>query len=112
MQEEIEAENKLTLKDIKQQENKNEININECNRNSDKYKKIYRDKYSEEEKEKCNKMIFSNQLIQNQSLLSHFGAIGKDPFTHFYHPFYITYNDKLNIIAVSDYDNYRVKIMD
>ena len=68
--------------------------------------------YSEEEKEKRNKMIFSNQLIQNQNLLSHFGSIGKDPFTHFNSPCYITYNDKLNIIAVSDYYNNRVKIMD
>ena len=68
--------------------------------------------YSEEEKEKRNKMIFSNQLIQNQNLLSHFGSEGTDPFTHFYYPQYITYNDKLNIIAVSDYDNNRVKIMD
>ena len=68
--------------------------------------------YSEEEKEKRNKMIFSNQLIQNQNLLSHFGSQGTDPFTHFINPFYITYNDKLNIIAVSDYFNYRVKIMD
>ena len=68
--------------------------------------------YSEEEKEKRNKMIFSNQLIQNQNLLSHFGSKGTDPFTHFNSPLYITYNDKLNIIAVSDYNNYRVKIMD
>ena len=68
--------------------------------------------YSEEEKEKRNKMIFSNQLIQNQNLLSHFGSQGTDPFTHFYNPCYITYNDKLNIIAVSEYDNNRVKIMD
>ena len=68
--------------------------------------------YSEEEKEKRNKMIFSNQLIQNQNLLSHFGSKGSDPFTHFNNPFYITYNDKLNIIAVSDYSNGRVKIMD
>ena len=68
--------------------------------------------YSEEEKEKRNKMIFSNQLIQNQNLLSHFGSQGSDPFTHFYSPQYITYNDKLNIIAVSDYNNHRVKIMD
>ena len=57
-------------------------------------------------------MIFSNQLIQNQNLLSHFGSKGKDPFTHFNNPYYITYNDKLNIIAVSDYYNQRVKIMD
>ena len=68
--------------------------------------------YSEEEKEKRNKMIFSNQLIQNQNLLSHFGSQGTDPFTHFNYPLYITYNDKLNIIAVSDYYNNRVKIMD
>ena len=68
--------------------------------------------YSEEEKEKRNKMIFSNQLIQNQNLLSHFGSKGSDPFTHFNDPFYITFNDKLNIIAVSDYSNHRVKIMD
>ena len=68
--------------------------------------------YSEEEKEKRNKMIFSNQLIQNQNLLSHFGSKGSDPFTHFNNPHYITYNDKLNIIAVSDYSNNRVKIMD
>ena len=67
---------------------------------------------SEEEKEKRNKMIFSNQLIQNQNLLSHFGSYGKDPFIHFNSPQYITYNDKLNIIAVSDYYNNRVKIMD
>ena len=68
--------------------------------------------YSEEEKEKRNKMIFSNQLIQNQNLLLHFGSKGSDPFTHFNTPHYITYNDKLNIIAVSDYFNNRVKIMD
>ena len=68
--------------------------------------------YSEEEKEKRNKMIFSNQLIQNQNLLLHFGSKGTDPFTHFNSPQYITYNDKLNIIAVSDYYNHRVKIMD
>ena len=68
--------------------------------------------YSEEEKEKRNKMIFSNQLIQNQNLLSHFGSLGTDPFTHFNSPYCITYNDKLNIIAVSDYSNHRVKIMD
>ena len=68
--------------------------------------------HSEEEKEKRNKMIFSNQLIQNQNLLSHFGSQGTDPFTHFNSPEYITYNDKLNIIAVSDYNNKRVKIMD
>ena len=68
--------------------------------------------YSEEEKEKRNKMIFSNQLIQNQNLLSHFGSIGTDPFTHFNSPHFITYNDKLNIIAVSDWSNNRVKIMD
>ena len=68
--------------------------------------------YSEEEKEKRNKMIFSNQLIQIQNLLSHFGSQGTDPFTHFNNPFYITYNDKLNFIAVSDYGNHRVKIMD
>ena len=57
-------------------------------------------------------MIFSNQLIQNQSLLSQFGSKGTDPFTHFNYPHCITYNDKLNIIAVSDYDNNRVKITD
>ena len=57
-------------------------------------------------------MIFSNQLIQNQNLLLHFGSKGTDPFTHFNNPYYITYNDKLNIIAVSDYSNGRVKIMD
>ena len=68
--------------------------------------------YSEEEKEKRNKMIFSNQLIQNQNLLLHFGSKGSDPFTHFNYPHYITYNDKLNIIAVSDWSNDRVKIMD
>ena len=68
--------------------------------------------YSEEEKEKRNKMIFSNQLIQNQNLLLHFGSKGTDPFTHFNNPYYITYNDKLNIIAVSDWSNNRVKIMD
>ena len=68
--------------------------------------------YSEEEKEKRNKMIFSNQLIQNQNLLSHFGSLGTDPFTHFNNPNFLTYNDKLNIIAVSDYSNDRVKIMD
>ena len=68
--------------------------------------------YSEEEKEKRNKMIFSNQLIQNQNLLSHFGSIGTDPFTHFNSPHFITYNDKLNIIAFSDWSNNRVKIMD
>ena len=68
--------------------------------------------YSEEEKEKRNKMTFSNQLIQNQNLLSHFGSKGTDPFTQFDYPFFITYNDKLNIIAVSDLFNNRVKIMD
>ena len=75
-------------------------------------KYYYNDKYSEEEKEKRDKMIFSNQLIQNQNLISHFGSEGSDPFTHFNNPLYITYNDKLNIIAVSDYHNNRVKIMD
>ena len=66
--------------------------------------------YSEEEKEKRNKMIFSNQLIQN--LLLNFGSEGSDPITHFNSPQYITYNDNLNIIAVSDYFNKRVKIID
>ena len=42
--------------------------------------------YSEEEKEKRNKMVFSNQLIQNQNLLSHFGSKGSDPFPHFNTP--------------------------
>ena len=68
--------------------------------------------YSEEEKEKRNQMIFSNQLIQNQNLLSHFGSGGKSPFVHFNSPQYISYHDKLNIIAVSDCENDRVKIMD
>ena len=72
----------------------------------------YSDKYSEEEKEKRNKMVFSNQLIQNQNLLSQFGSYGTDPFTHFNTPSFISYNDKLNIIAVSDFANNRVKIMD
>ena len=83
--------------------NNNEINY-ESKRNSEKY--------SEEDKEKRNKMIFSNQLIQNQNLLLQFGSQGTDPFTHFNCPHFITYNDKLNIIAVSDCDNVRVKIMD
>ena len=53
--------------------------------------KIYVEgKYSEEEKEKRNKMIFSNQLIQNQNLLLHFGSRGNDPFTHFHNPHYIS----------------------
>ena len=68
--------------------------------------------YSEEEKEKRNKMIFSNQLIQNQNLILHFGSEGSSPFTQFNFPLYITYNDKLNMIAVSDFGNDRVKIMD
>ena len=68
--------------------------------------------YIEEEKEKRNKMIFSNQLIQNQNLLLHSGSKGSDPFTHFNYPEYITINDKFNMIAVSDYSNSRVKIMD
>ena len=38
---------------------------------------------SEEDKEKRNKMIFSNQLIQNQNLLLQFGSQGTDPFISF-----------------------------
>ena len=68
--------------------------------------------YSEEEKEKRNKMIFSNQLIQNQNLLLHFVPRRSNPFTHFNNPLYLTYNDKLNIIAISDTGNNRIKIMD
>ena len=75
-------------------------------------KNKYSDKYSEEEKEQRNKMIFSNQLIQNQNLLSHFGSKGTDPFTHFNTLRFLTYNDKLNMIAVSDCGNNRAKIMD
>ena len=59
-----------------------------------------------------NKMIFSNQLILNYNLVSHFGSVGSDPSTHFNLPHYLTHNDKLNIIAVSDYRNNRIKIMD
>ena len=94
----------------KEEKEEKEIEFNQNPNNN--VKKIYVDKYSEEEKEKRNKMIFSNQLIQNQNLLSHFGSKGTDPFTHFNSPQYITYNDKLNIIAVTDYYNHRVKIMD
>ena len=57
-------------------------------------------------------MIFSNQLIQNQNLLLQFGSQGTDPFTQFTNPYYISFNDKLNMIAVSDLSNDRVKIMD
>ena len=67
--------------------------------------------YSEEEKEERNKMIFSNQLIQNQNLLLHFGSKGST-FAQFNFPLFLTFNDKLNIIAVSDYGNNRVSIMD
>lgn len=68
-------------------------------------------KYSVEEKEKRNEMIRSNQLILNHNLLSHFGSKGsKDHQFNF--PYYISYNDKVNMMAISDYNNNRVKIVD
>ena len=76
----------------------------------------YIDKYSEEEKEKRNKMIFSNQLIRNQNLLStfnsKFNSHASNPFSLFNTPDYITYNDKLNMMGVSYYIEDKVRIMD
>ena len=97
----IDANNQIKVKDenIKIINNENEI-------------KKYCNEYSKVDKEKRNKLFFSNQLIQNQNLILEFGSKGIDPFTQFSFPYYITCNDKLNIIAVSDYSNNRVKIMD
>ena len=80
-----------------------------------------RKSYTEEQK---SKIIFSNQLIaiQNLSFNDKLYMIGvpdynskiidrKGPFTHCYYPNSIPYNDKLNIIAVSDHCNQIVTIM-
>ena len=110
----IEKNNQIIVKDDQIKEKDVQINhlINQLNENRNRIFSKNSDKYSEEEKEQRNKMIFSNQLIQNQNLLSHFGSIGTDPFTNFNYPYDITYNDNLNIIAVSDCNNNSVKIMD
>ena len=104
----IDTNNQIIMKDDQIMEK--DIQIYKLKNQFKKY--YYSDKYSEEEKEKRNKMIFSNQLIQNKNLLSQFGSKGTDPFAHFNRPYNISYNDKLNIIAVPDWGNKRVKIMD
>ena len=68
-------------------------------------------KYSKEERDNRNKTFLSNRLIQNQNLISHFGSKESEP-NQFNGLYYVTCNDKLNMIAVSDYNNNRVKIMD
>ena len=71
----------------------------------------YKSKYRDEEIEKRNKMIFSNQLLQNQNLETRFVLFGSDP-DQLMTPNFIAYNDKLNLICVADYNNNRVQITD
>ena len=103
---------KLTIDSPINEKNTIIINNDPLIDHNENERKRYIDKYSEEEKDKRNKMIFSNQLILNQNLISYFGSYGTDPFTHFNYPHYLSFNVKLNITAVSDYDNNRIKIMD
>ena len=67
--------------------------------------------FSKEEKEKRDELFLSNQLIQDQNLLSHFGSYGRGA-NQFARPNFVSYNDKLNMMGVSDYGNDRVQIMD
>ena len=66
-------------------------------------------KNTNEENEKKNKFFFSNLLIQNENLLSHFGSQGSN-LNQFNGPYYITFNNKLNLIGISDCYNNIVKI--
>ena len=53
-------------------------------------------------------------LLQNQNLISHFGTKGSNKSRKliFNNPLFVAFNDKLNMIAVSDFGNNRVRIMD
>ena len=56
-----------------------------------------------------NKYLITNQLVENLNLISNFGSKGKKN-NQFNCPNYLSFNDRLNLLGVSDLNNERIQI--
>ena len=65
--------------------------------------------YFDDIEEDANKYLLTNQLFENLNLISNFGSNGKKD-NQFDCPNYLSFNDRLNLLGVSDFNNKRIQI--